>query len=1108
MSANSNKLAPIYAALDGHQYSRAIKLGLALPSTNLLGRALLAHAYAKSGQRYKALTTLQSILGKDGFPELALEIKYSLERRQQSAAAAATQALLAQHNQQQSSQPQQKGGKGGKKGKKRQPSKSNNNSSATPATAAMMEDQDAMNDMKGFDWIDQLDSPPLLPDNWEEALPTRDDNVPSDTTLLATMSMTLISQRLQLTSFQMYTWAIRNHQNTTNIELVQQTYLAGLTVYIVPHYQSITTQLLSSLQVTALQLARLQQEQLGHSPATAWAAQTGLWQLQHHHHHDNNNNSSPTDVVVDDKKLALLPRLAESLASKAAGEMGHDHVAATENFLLYMRALDAQGKWKKKLQVLRERIQHLDDYPNPRADVLREFVAECLAQLAKDDDDNQKENGGTTTEIITTTTRAECRKETAQLLHLHSDNWEFWKLFLANDDSPGMKESESMINEILEKVQEEQYPLRGPHLARIEREKLLCLKKKLTSTATDKSTTTTVSSLVAQMAAYGKEFAQRASCATGDLSGYIQFVLQEGSVEDAERLLESIQQQGFLTAPSSQDPKERRKELRGYIFGIQMSYHIIVQHTSLSDKWMPPWKDIITAWKDFQAFDIADQAQKENRAADELVLLAVQQLIAHKENKSNKVVAAVILEVAIAYSRHNAYLKIAAMLLYGDLNSARRSWELFRNVFIKHIQHESCSYLILPVLHGGGFYQEIISVCQEILRLQTSAIRDASEYVGRAMDIGTLEKATEFIEFQRTRMNRSLTTLEAKGRVLDCATIFNNVEGEKLGAVHGVVGGPDDLERVQKMISEAHNPHAAFSLLRLKGSSADNLNNFTENRDFDVLSYDILQSNSKRKTPREAVLSDSIRRCHHHSLLIRASLCLDATKGPKKGKLAKNSEELEKRCASLLATIKEASGFSQGDAHQSALYKDAFGVIVCICRAILSVSGGRTEASVEYLDKLEEREEAAAKLLTNSISFTKSIHKFFTAHSEENPVLVVSRFVPDCLVPIYAVFRMCASVLELFGWGKRKRNSRQSAKALVDLSISLTSMISQMKEIIESTLSKSPEVDLSGIDHVVSEDDGKRTKIRIECGQLETKTRIGRILAEMTDTLSTFDVDV
>ena len=126
MSSNNTsaaKLHPIYVALENAQYSRAIKLGLQFPPSHKLAQALLAHAYAKSGQRYKALQCMQHILevapsntdaGHLYFPELRLELQYCREHHEELAAAEAAASL-----QQQSAVSSASSKKGGKKGKKK-----------------------------------------------------------------------------------------------------------------------------------------------------------------------------------------------------------------------------------------------------------------------------------------------------------------------------------------------------------------------------------------------------------------------------------------------------------------------------------------------------------------------------------------------------------------------------------------------------------------------------------------------------------------------------------------------------------------------------------------------------------------------------------------------------------------------------------------------------------------------------------------------------------------------------------------------------------------------------------------------------------------------------
>lgn len=145
---SNKKLHPIYVALDAHQYNRAIKLGAALPDDNVLGKALLAHAYSKSGQRYSALLTLHNILG--GFCELKHEVECSLQtlkERQQSSSKTISQPEPQAHS----------SSKKGKKGKKKPAPVTKQQQAACPES-----------DCSGWDLIDQLNTQPALPEKWED----------------------------------------------------------------------------------------------------------------------------------------------------------------------------------------------------------------------------------------------------------------------------------------------------------------------------------------------------------------------------------------------------------------------------------------------------------------------------------------------------------------------------------------------------------------------------------------------------------------------------------------------------------------------------------------------------------------------------------------------------------------------------------------------------------------------------------------------------------------------------------------------------------------------------------------------------------------------------
>lgn len=974
-----NKLSPIYTALENGAYNKAVKLCLAQPANSLLAKALLAHAYGKSGQRYKALLTIQDILGqqycKDYFPELQLEIKYSLESLSETTASNPTPVVASAK-------------KGGKKGKKK--------GGVVPSAAEILHAESESSN-SSWDLIDLLDEAPQLPESWDR-LPSPND-APTDETLLSTLSMTMVSVlRLPLTCYQMYCWAALKVENDEFT--VRKAYLSGFAVLVAPQYQHITAKILAHMQVLALQLARIQQQSFGISPATSWAAQTALWQLQLE--------------SQDPQKLVLLPRLAESLAAKSVYQVpSKDPLTATENFLLYIRTLDHQSKLEEKLKALQDKLDEAADQMVPPRQTVLDMKADTLLKLKR---------------------FTEARVVIEELLTEYPDDWRFWKkhleCVLGETDCSDVTTTEMFVMAILEQNKGNKYPLRGPRLMYLD---LVERRMKLAG-GTDVEVR---NSMLDAIKAYGDEIGGSCTCVYTDISPYLDIVLKDSDIEIGKSLVEWAQ--GKQVTPINDDPKASREQLRSYLLGVNILHRVVTEHNQLLESALPPWQDLVKVWKMFESTDEKDQAQKESRPADDLILLAVQQLLYGSPDRDSLITAACLLESAIHWSPYNAYLKISAMLVYGELNAASRSWELSKALQIKHIQHESCAFLILPLLQAGGFYREMIAVCQEILRLQTTAIRDASDFAARAMENGTCSKAEEFMAFQKKRMNMSLTTLEAKGFILDCAAMYvQDDRQDALGAIQGIIGADTDVERASQMVAEAHNPCGAFSLLRFGDSFEKLSKNYSDNRDFSIFLNEVLLSRTYASS--EEVLRDSMRRGHHHRLLITAALCIEATKGPKKGKIAKSTIEQEKRCKSLLSSIQAVGSVSLGEKYDFMLKG-----IHEICYAIAAFGAGIYASGTPSEDTLENREEKIATFLVSAETELKNYAETQLFVSGPSSIAQVCRILPDCVVPIFALFRMCLRAAELYGWGPRKNKSKLCASALFSLSTTLLSLVQQMK---------------------------------------------------------------
>jgi len=341
--------------------------------------------------------------------------------------------------------------------------------------------------------------------------------------------------------------------------------------------------------------------------------------MEYYDHHHSDRGSSKDEKQT--QRLAMLPRLAESLASKCVEEYSvaatatNDDTAveegggggsgnsllATESFLLYMKTLDRQGKWTEKLAVLEERLAADNDDANhdrqmspPRQGILELKVA--------------------TLRNLDPVPHDAVRSTVEELLGMFPDDWEYWKQHLEcciaeadGDVERGCVQTEAFVTRALRQAQQKQgsrtYPLRGPHLMRVELAATRLGKipghRRTSPSAVD------CEALIQSILVYGEEFAPRATCAFSDLQPYLEFALDLGSAEEQARVLLEWSSKLRSRAPSSDDTRERRKELRTYIFAVQVNYTVLHKVEHLQSKELPRWEELMTVWKSFQAFDLA-----------------------------------------------------------------------------------------------------------------------------------------------------------------------------------------------------------------------------------------------------------------------------------------------------------------------------------------------------------------------------------------------------------------------------------------------------------------------------------------------------------------------
>jgi len=503
--------------------------------------------------------------------------------------------------------------------------------------------------------------------------------------------------------------------------------------------------------------------------------------------------------------------------------------------------------------------------------------------------------------------------------------------------------------------------------------------------------------------------------------------------------------------------EENCYKLRSIIFSLQ------VMRKCNFDQ-LPKWTSIADTWI---AFPTTASIQKENQPSDELVLLAVDRLLQGEQTeKGDLMTAATILEMGLKKSSYNPYLKLRLLDVYRDLGACDRCWELFENLGIKHIQFDSCTYFILPILLEGGLYQQALKIANDTLKFHISTISDTSNFISRALESGNWSKADEFLNFQRQRMNHSLTLMQSKGVIMDCAPLMT----EKVGSAHGIVGGDDDIERAKRMLSEVHNTMGAPSLVCMDENQL-----VSDNRDLSILPVGMAAPTSAEI--RQVVLQKKF----YHGILLRAVMILDVMKGPKKGKVIQTSKILGKRCDKLLEVIEKQESRNCGWID---LAKVLSKMVVVVTSGHPLVKG----------DSLKSREERAVELAKEGSSIIQKIK------DKQATGLIIAQH----LVPIMALVKMIAKIFHAFGWGKRKK--KESVNALAALTAALKLSMLKMLERVESSLvTNVAEINPMPSMNILDGSVWDEVESYVNTSKVGMKGRLSRILHEFVAELDTFE---
>jgi hypothetical protein len=114
------------------------------------------------------------------------------------------------------------------------------------------------------------------------------------------------------------------------------------------------------------------------------------------------------------------------------------------------------------------------------------------------------------------------------------------------------------------------------------------------------------------------------------------------------------------------------------------------------------------------------------------------------------------------------------------------------------------------------------------------------------------------------------------------------------------------------------------------------------------------------------------------------------------------------------------------------------------------VSAGQVSAHEKVeKDTLEMRESAAVSLLGNVRELFENVRQQLTPFDNSQSISRVSRLISESVIPVFALFNMCADLLATFGWGRNKRKSKRCSAAFADTAVSFAALINDMMSCLD-----------------------------------------------------------
>jgi hypothetical protein len=487
--------------------------------------------------------------------------------------------------------------------------------------------------------------------------------------------------------------------------------------------------------------------------------------------------------------------------------------------------------------------------------------------------------------------------------------------------------------------------------------------------------------------------------------------------------------------------------------------------------------------------------QKEVMKGDEIIEIVAEYMLNELEKKTDLgertgllLSLMAILQKASSDSPFNykfsLFLTLVSLLLSSPL-TALAAWNKLE---VKQIQLDSLTYRLLDGLNSTACYEEASSLCADIIGVHRNAKHSLAEAASVAFERGNYKQGVDMIEFQKGRMDNSLSLLDAKSRLLALAPLSDDV----LGAVDGMCGGVTDSERAEKMLDEDNLEKFGFGDVMAYDWTQDvdeTVKKYSDNRDLTVLASSINVSTS------EAIVERAGANWAIQRVLFAAGAICGNYKPPKKGKLnagvVKAGEDIAAKLAAAETVMAKYSARNPGDCAVAKMW----GVLKAVFEAISSVcvSGGEDGAKAAVDSAIASLSELRDELLGSSATPFVGGALFNATWLAQ-----ITANLPTLLVPL------CAAVAGVYKIGKKKKTVRVSE--LKKAAIGLFNEVKAKLEEVGKPKDAAACVAALGKTWEYGDDKDVVTACKdVLVGSEMTKDRVAKIMASMSENLELID---